>query len=181
MSELHTLKKERDAIISRLDMTRQRYRAEMLINRRLAASGHHEDENLRFAHGVQPEGFPRSVTMRTIRRHPYVAAAAVAVIALLGPRRLVSQAGRAVLPYATSYVAHSKYGPLIARVMPYVKMLIARREASLQRRAAQAETRFDAQAERPDYQTRNYAHAGGERGFEQTVHHEHLQTTPTIH
>jgi hypothetical protein len=178
VSDLKNLKKDRDAIIARLDMTRQRYRAEMLINRRLAASGHHEDENLRFAHGIQPEGFPRSVTIRMLQRHPYLAAAAVAVFAMLGPRAIVRTASRAALPYATSFVANSKYGPLLARVMPYVKMLIARREATMQRRAAR---HADHAAARPDYQTRNYAHAAGDQHFDQAVHHEHLQTTPTIH
>ncbi|HEY5798806.1 MAG TPA: hypothetical protein VIT92_01220 [Burkholderiaceae bacterium] len=171
MSDMTALKKEREEILARMDVTRTRYRAEMLINRRLAAAGYRaaDEGELRFAHDVQSDVFPRSVTMRTIMQHPYAAAGVAALLAVFGPQKLTGSVSRTVLSYAPALIANSSYAPMLARVMPYIKQFMAYREAKSHAQRARSHGSHRADIPEP------VAHR--DRGFERTVHHEHLQQT----
>ncbi len=118
MSELEALKKERDAIVARMDLTRTRYRAEMLINRRLVAAGYRGEQDLRFAHDVFSDHFPRSRTFKILTRHPYAAAAGALGVLLLGRRNNWRALAATALAVAPGLLAHSQGGAALSSILP---------------------------------------------------------------
>jgi len=84
-----SLQEERDALLEHIHASRAAYRR-MLTDLNAAEEQKFENEIARLA--PETPGFPRSMTVRWIMKHPYIsafAAAGTAALLIVGPRRAV--------------------------------------------------------------------------------------------
>ncbi|WP_019140439.1 hypothetical protein [Noviherbaspirillum massiliense] len=84
----HSLEEERQAILTRMQATRENYRRMLTDEPDLNADGTHQAYSsvLRWA--------PRSGAMRLLTQHPIACAVAVAALVAIGPRRIARGVAR---------------------------------------------------------------------------------------
>lgn len=88
----HSIENERQAILDRMEASRERYRR-MLRNQPEVIANVHHPVGRHAAYALPEEDrFPRSATMRWIAQHPLLCAAAIAAVVAIGPRRIVRTA-----------------------------------------------------------------------------------------
>lgn len=89
----HSLEEERQAILQRMQASREHYRHMLRDQPEVHANPHHP-EGRHAVYAVDRNEFPRSKTMRWIAQHPFLCAAAVAALIVIGPGRIVRGAAK---------------------------------------------------------------------------------------
>jgi len=88
---MNSLEEERQAILDRMESSREHYRR-MLLNEPEAHVSEHHPEGRQVSHVMVYEEFPRSRAMRWMIQHPFLCATAVAAIVVAGPLRITRTA-----------------------------------------------------------------------------------------
>jgi len=88
---MNSLEEERQAILDRMESSREHYRRMLLNEPEVHASEHHPPER-HASHVMVSEEFPRSRAMRWMMQHPFLCITAVAAIVMIGPARLTRTA-----------------------------------------------------------------------------------------
>lgn len=93
MKNNHSLEEERQAILQRMQESRQHYRHMLRDQPEVHVNPNHP-QGWHAAYAVADDQFPRSKTLRWIAQHPFMCAAAVvALIAIVPGRRLARRIG----------------------------------------------------------------------------------------
>jgi hypothetical protein len=87
----HSIEDERQAILDRMEASRERYRRMLRDQPEVIANVHHP-VGRHAAYAVPEDRFPRSAAMRWVAQHPLLCAAAVAAVVVIGPRRIMRTA-----------------------------------------------------------------------------------------
>lgn len=87
----HSLEDERQAILDRMEASRNRYQR-MLRNQPEVIANVHHPVGRHAAYAVPEDRFPRSAALRWVAHHPLLCVAAIAAVVAIGPRRIVRTA-----------------------------------------------------------------------------------------
>jgi len=87
----HSIEDERQAILDRMEASRERYRRMLRGQPEVIANVHHP-VGRHAAYALPEDRFPRSAAMRWVAQHPLLCAAAVAAVVVVGPRRIMRTA-----------------------------------------------------------------------------------------
>ncbi|HEX7649532.1 MAG TPA: hypothetical protein VF450_19200 [Noviherbaspirillum sp.] len=87
----HSLEDERQAILDRMAVSRERYRR-MLHNQPEVIANAAHPVGRHAVYALPDDRFPRSAAMRWVAQHPVLCAAAIAAVVVIGPARIVRTA-----------------------------------------------------------------------------------------
>jgi hypothetical protein len=123
---LQSLESERDAILRRMQMSRDSYRHTLLGEEHAAHSRNVADvldvspvASVHHPAYVQTrhDGFPRSMTMKLLTRHPVAIAAVAAALVIIGPRRLTRAAVTGSTALATLTLRNKANAAMVSRLI----------------------------------------------------------------
>jgi hypothetical protein len=87
----HSLEDERQAILDRMEASRERYRR-MLRNQPEVIANEAHPTGRHAVYALPEDRFPRSAAMRWVAQHPVICAAAIAAVIVIGPGRIARTA-----------------------------------------------------------------------------------------
>jgi hypothetical protein len=89
---VHSLEEERQAILDRMQASRERYRRMLSSQPEVIANAAHPGGR-HAVYALPPDDhFPRSAAMRWVAQHPMLCAAAIAAVIVIGPGRIARTA-----------------------------------------------------------------------------------------
>ena len=94
MKNNHSLEEERQAILQRMQESRQHYRHMLRDQPEVHVNPNHP-QGWHAAYAVAEDEFPRSKTLRWIAQHPFMCAAAVVALVAVVPGRRLARRARA--------------------------------------------------------------------------------------
>lgn len=120
----HSIEDERQAILNRMEASRERYR-HMLRNQPEVIANVHHPVGRHAAYALPEDSFPRSATMRWIAQHPLLCAAAIAAVVAIGPRRIMRTAIKGGNAAASLTLRNSPNIDTLSRLLTIVADVVA--------------------------------------------------------
>lgn len=120
----HSIEDERQAILDRMEVSRERYRR-MLRNQPEVIANVHHPVGRHAAYALPEDRFPRSAAMRWVAQHPLLCAAAIAAVVVIGPRRIMRTAIKGGNAAASLTVRNSPNIDTLSRLLTIVADVVA--------------------------------------------------------
>lgn len=121
----HSLEEERQAILDRMEVSRERYRR-MLRNQPEVIANEHHPAGHHAVYALPNDRFPRSAAMRWVAQHPVLCAAAIAAVIVIGPGRIARTAMKGGSAATSLTLRNSPNIDTIGRLLTIVADVAAR-------------------------------------------------------